>query len=521
MKSTLININPVRVIRSRNLTQSFALGLIIFLLLVPTVYVLGYGFFNLSAAGIAQISDSVFFSYFSNSALVAGGAIATALVLGGIPAWLVQSYDFKGRPFASFLQLLPLTMPAYVSSAIYIESSSSDFFLSRGALALELGAAAAPWVYLFGRIALARVSSALADAATMLGLNRVRRFWRLYLPLIVAPLVAASALVGAEAVGDYGAASTVGIPTFSVGIYNQWLSLQRNDIGIVLAIVPILLAFIVLAPAAFFFFRRPLSQPAGTIRGMESSGIKGMQMIFVHLICVAAVLPGFLVPLVFSGLWAYQKMGRVTFQTLYGDAFNTLTTAVLTVAVCTAVTILASRLARIGERTGIAERSMWLVILNFLLPPIVLSFLLLKMSSFPFFQSTRLSIVVGESVRFLPLMLIPVAETLTRLPLSLSDSALTLGSTKSATFWRVLFPQLKLALAVGAILIFVESANELTMSLLLQPFNYSAIPLRIFYYSTTQMTRDASGWVICGILICSYPIWALSTFLDSRRGYHA
>jgi iron(III) transport system permease protein len=118
-------------------------------------------------------------------------------------------------------------------------------------------------------------------------------------------------------------------------------------------------------------------------------------------------------------------------------------------------------------------------------------------------------------------MLLPVAETMTRIPQSLNDSALNLGLSRGKAFWRALFPQLKFAVAAGAILVFLQSTNELTVSLLLQPIGYGSLPLRIFYYSVNQLTRDASIWVLCSVVVCIYPVWALSSFLDSGRGYHA
>jgi ABC-type glycerol-3-phosphate transport system permease component len=135
----------------------------------PGLYILGLGTVQFSPAWWTHLAETVLPQYLVDSLLVTGGATLVALVLGGLPAWLTFRHVFPGRAWCVFTQLLPLTLPAYVAAGLYMEAFTADFFYSRWALVMELGAAAAPLVFMFLRLALARLPANLFDTAASLG----------------------------------------------------------------------------------------------------------------------------------------------------------------------------------------------------------------------------------------------------------------------------------------------------------------------------------------------------------------
>jgi iron(III) transport system permease protein len=129
-------------------------------------------------------------------------------------------------------------------------------------------------------------------------------------------------------------------------------------------------------------------------------------------------------------------------------------------------------------------------------------------------ESSWLIIMMAQTLRFLPFVLIPVTDVLMRMPAHWTEAARTLGASAPRAYRQVILPQLRAPLAAGSLLIFVQSVNELTLSLLLQPFNYQSLSLRIFSYTGIYMTKEASIWVLLSLVICIYPIATLSRLLD-------
>jgi iron(III) transport system permease protein len=497
------------------LRRAGLLVLLLALVCAPGIYVLAHGIASFSWPWWEHLAGTVLPFYLANTLVVAPAAIAFAFLAGGVPAWLTARYDFPGRAGCVFLQLLPLTFPAYVAAGFYLEAWSSPFFESRGALALELGAATAPFVFLFVRVALARLPASLIEAAAALGAGPLERFGRVVLPLLAAPLIAAAALVTAETVSDFGAAHRVGIATFTVGLHQQWFALQHPGLATMLSLVLLAITAVLAAPIIYLGLRgqRAHSSSATPVLAPRRPSLAGT--LAIHSACLLAVVPGFWTPLALTTDWAARRIDRTDLSLLFPDVGGTLLTALATVAVCLTLTALFVLVLETGERARGSDRSVWLVVLNFLTPSLVLATAWLAAGI-----SGRAVIVMAIAVKLLPLLLLPVADVLARMPAALVESARSLGCSRLAAIRRVVLPQLPPALAAGMLLVFVLAATELTFSLTLQPFGYNALSLRVYAAASLYQTRAASVWTIGLIIVSIYPIWRLSRLVDAPRGHH-
>jgi iron(III) transport system permease protein len=70
---------------------------------------------------------------------------------------------------------------------------------------------------------------------------------------------------------------------------------------------------------------------------------------------------------------------------------------------------------------------------------------------------------------------------------------------------------------MGAILVFVTMTKELTMSLVLQPFNYSSLSLRIFSYANMDMFKNSALYAIILVLISIYPVFSLNRWFNTKE----
>ena len=106
----------------------------------------------------------------------------------------------------------------------------------------------------------AGVDSRLLAASAVLGVSKLRTFWRVVVPLSLPGLITAIALTFAHTMGEFGVVLMVGgnIPgvtrTLSIGIYDQVQDLNYSGAN-VMALVLIAMAFILLA-VVYSFNRR-------------------------------------------------------------------------------------------------------------------------------------------------------------------------------------------------------------------------------------------------------------------------
>lgn len=482
----------------------------------PGLYILGLGLARFSPEWWTHLATTVLPGYLADSLLITGGATLVALVLGAPPAWLTFRYTFSGRGWCVFSQLLALTLPAYVAAGLYMEAFTADFYYSRWALVMELGAAAAPLVFMFLRLALTRLPANLFETAASLGIGPVGRFWRVGMPLLAMPLIAAACLVAAEAMGEFGASSRLGITTLSVGLHEQWHALQRPELATMLALILFLLATLLATPVIRLGLRGQRAHHAGGLQTLQPLPASPIGALGIHIVCLLAALPGFWGPLALAAGWARERLNRTNLNPLFHDAGTTLLTALACVALCLALAVAFSYLLETGERVRRADRSIWLVAVNYLTPSLVLALAWLASG-----LTGHWVVILATVVKLLPLLLLPLADALGRLPAAQGETARGLGCSRGQVLRRVLLPQLAPVLAGGALLVFVLAATELTLALTLQPFGYGALSLRIFAYAGIQMTQLASVWVVCLCLLCIYPIWRLSRLIDHPGTAHA
>lgn len=482
----------------------------------PGLYILGMGLARFSPEWWAHLTSTVLPGYLADSLLVTGGATLVALILGAPPAWLTFRYTFTGRAWCVFSQMLALTMPAYVAAGLYMEAFTADFFYSRWALVMELGAAAAPLVFMFLRLALGRLPANLFETAASLGVGPVARFWRVGLPLLAMPLIAAACLVAAESLGEFGASSRLGIATLSVGLHEQWHALQRPELATMLALILFLLATLLATPVIRLGLRGQRAHHASSLQSLQPMSVPPLGALGIHIVCLLVALPGFWGPMALAAGWARERLHRTNLNPLFHDAGTSLVTALACVALCLILAVAFSYLLETGERVRRADRSIWLVVVNYLTPPLVLALAWLASG-----LTGHGVVILAIAVKLLPLLLLPLADALGRLPAAQGETARGLGCSRGQVLRRVLLPQLVPVLAGGALLVFVLAATELTLALTLQPFGYSALSLRIFAYAGIQMTQSASVWVVCLCLLCLYPIWRLSRLIDHPGAGHA
>lgn len=174
------------------------------------------------------------------------------------------------------------------------------------------------------------------------------------------------------------------------------------------------------------------------------------------LFSLLALLPlGFVVAVGFDTGWPTIK--ALVFRPRVGELLsNTLWLTVLAVPISI---VLGVTLAWLTERTALAGRQLWsaLAVAPLAIPAFVQSYA--WVSAVPSLHGLSAGVFLSV-LAYYPFIYMPVAAVLRRLDPTLEDVAASLGTPPWKVFFRVVLPQLRLAICGGALLVALHLLAE-------------------------------------------------------------
>ncbi|WP_407664401.1 ABC transporter permease [Mycolicibacterium grossiae] len=172
---------------------------------------------------------------------------------------------------------------------------------------------------------------------------------------------------------------------------------------------------------------------------------------------------------------------------------NTVGLVVVTVPICIVLGVAAAWLV---ERTDVPGRAVWrpLFVAPLAVPAFINSYA--WVSVVPTLHGFGAGLLVA-TLSYFPFVYVPAAATLRRLDPAIEESARALGSGPGAVFWRVVLPQLRLAVLGGGLLIGVHLLAEYGAFAMLR---FSTFTTAIFEQFQATF-NGAAGSTLAGILI--------------------
>ena len=467
---------------------------------------------------------------------------------GAVAAWLVTACRFPGSRVLDVALLLPMAMPAYVCAYAYTwlldvagpaQTALRDLtglrwgqywfpeVRSLPGAAVVLAMVLYPYVYLLCRGAFQQQSVCLVEASRTLGHSLPRCFLRLALPLARPAIVGGVALALMETLADFGTVQFFAVRTFTTGIYEAWFGLGDRGAASQLAVCLMgLVAALLAVEHALRGGRRyhPTTNRQPPVRPVALSGWKAA---LAFAACSAPVLLGFGVP---AGV-------LLTLMAEVGDpleprrflpfATNSLLLAGATAAVAVAAAALLAWAARLhpGWPQRSAKRVAGLgyavpgsvIAVGTLVPLGLLDNAVDAYARARFGVSTGLllsggaaALVFAYLVRFLAIALSSVDSGLGRIRPSLRDAARILGSPVGAAVRRVELPLARPALLTAALLVFVDTMKELPATLIVRPFDFDTLAVRVHSLAADERLAEASTAALLIVVTGLLPVIALA-----------
>lgn len=478
--------------------------------------------------------------------LLVGVAVGVSLL--GVPlAWLTAMCEFPGRRWLEWALMLPMAMPAYVLAFVVLGlfdfsgplqqslkmslGDRFDYVDIRGDFSViaVLVLVLYPYVYMLARSAFLAQGSDVMEVARVLGQSAYGAFFRVALPMARPAIVAGVSLALMETLADFGTVAVFNYDTFTTAIYKSWFGFFNLQAAAQLA--SLLLLFIILTLMAEKRSRGARSYQQNA-RKPHRFVLSGPRAWLATSACLAVLALAFAIPVLQLLQWVVTE-GTAMMNSRYWQLLvRTLSLGVLAslLTVMLAILIAFSRRGASGYRKTFFE----LATFGYALPGsvlavgIMLSFAeldkaliapllsLLGVEPRQVLVGSVFALLAAYWVRFLAVATGPVESSLQRIRRSIPEAAKSLGASSGEVMWRVYLPMLRPGILTAAVLVFVDVMKEMPATLLLRPFGWDTLAVRIYEMTSEGEWQRAALPALTLVLVGLVPV-AMAVRQSARR----
>jgi iron(III) transport system permease protein len=495
--------------------------------------------------------DTVLGDYVSNTLWLVLGVAVGVMLIGVSTAWLVAMCDFWGRRLLECLLILPLAAPAYLVAYIYTDfleyygllqrglramfgwQSASDYWFPPvrhlwGAIAM-MTLVLYPYVYLLARVAFLAQSACILEASRILGCSPWRSFWRIALPLARPVIAGGVALAVMEVLNDYGTVQYFGVPTFTVGVYRTWFGLGDQPAAMQLAALLALVALGIIVAEQWSRGRSRFHETTGRPVARFRLGWGRGSLAF--LTCALPVLLGFVLPLCLIIYMCLSQSKPLLDDDFWSLAQNSLTLAGIAAGIGSAIALVLAYLQRHFPFMQVAVR---LSAMGYGIPGAVIAVGIMVpfgwadqqlnqwLGTGLILSGSAIALIYAYNIRFLAVALNSVESSLHKVKPHLDEASSSLGQGLWGTLWRIHTPLVRGGVLAGMVFLFVDTLKELPATIIMRPFNFDTLAVRVFQYASDERLYEAAAPALAILLLGLVPValmsWQISRSYRQKQG---
>ncbi|MBQ1505139.1 MAG: iron ABC transporter permease [Erysipelotrichales bacterium] len=510
----------------------------ILFLIYPLFTILKNSFYVSGDSSVTMENYAKFFSnsYYTdsiwNSFKVSFATMILSLVIAIPMAYLFTLYKIRGSRFVQILIVMCMI------SAPFIGAYSWILLLGRNGVVTQfvksLTGITLPKIYGFGGILLAmttrlfplaflyiqgglkNVDNSLLEASANMGCSGVKRFFKVVIPLVMPSILAAALMVFMRAFADFGTPLMIGegYRTFPVEIYNQFVGETGTNHNFasaiaVIAIVITALIFLIqkIATSKFQF-------TMNSLHPIEKQKMGPLKSFFVHFfiygMVIISMLPQiYLAYLSFrnttpsgqsfttgysldSYIKAYNRVGRSIGNTLKIGIIALIVVVLLAILIAYLVVRRKNTLNNIIDVTSM---------IPFVIPGSVVGIALVtSFNQKPLVLTATIAImVIAMTIRRVPSTIRSSIAVLQQIPITIEEAAISLGTSKLKTFFRITVPMIASGIFAGAILSWVSIITELSSSIML--YGSKTITMTVGVYTLVSRGTDGQAAAVATALM--------------------
>lgn len=520
------------------------------LIATPVLFVLGSIFSN-SYEVWHHLASTVLLDYILNSLALMVGVGCGVLTIGVGTAWLVTMCRFPGSRLFEWALLLPLAAPAYLLAYTYTNmldfygpvqtqlrwlfgwESVRDYWFPNvrslwGAIAMLI-LVLYPYVYLLARVAFLEQSVCTLEASRSLGCNPWRSFFTVALPLARPAIVAGLALAEMETLNDFGTVQYFGINTFTTGIYNTWFGMGERVAAAQLAAFLMLFVLALIGLERWSRRQSRYYQSASPYHTLPKYQLGGFRIFGAILACSIPFALGFALPAIYLLHLTASNAAETLNDSFFNLASHSLILAVLSAAIAIVLSLLMAYGERLQPKLGM-NLAVRIAAMGYAIPGSVIAVGILiplgqldnalnslGISQGLLFSGTIVALVYAYLVRFLAVSFGAVETSLNKIQPSLDDASRSLGYSPSSTLVKIHVPLMWGGMLTGAMLVFVDVMKELSATLVIRPFNFDTLAIRVYQYASDERLIEASAPALAIVLVGLIPAIFLSWKIANSR----
>ena len=329
------------------------------------------------------------------------------------------------------------------------------------------------------------------------------------------------ALALMETLADFGAVSVFNFDTFTTAIYKTWYGFFSLTSATQLASLLLLAVMLVLyGERRARGVARPASERA---RSAPLYQLRGVKALAASAWCGLVFLCAFVVPLLQLLAWLWQR-GRFDLDERYaGLILHTLYLGAMAALITVAVALLLA-FARRQAPVRPIRAAVGLANLGYALPGSVLAVsimlalsyldreLIIPLSAWlggagkPMLLGSLGALLLAYLIRFMAVAFGPLENALARVRPSLPQASRSLGVGGPALFFRVYLPLLLPGTLSAALLVFVDVLKEMPATLLMRPFGWDTLAVRIFEMTSEGEWARAALPALTLVLVGLLPV---------------
>jgi iron(III) transport system permease protein len=317
------------------------------------------------------------------------------------------------------------------------------------------------------------------------------------------------------------------VRTVSVGVYLAWKGSFDVGSAISVAVLVLLFAVAVLALERVLRGRARYAQRGGAGRGLERRRLTGRSAWSATATAGAVVALAFLLPVVRLAGWALEAArdeGALTDERFADHLSNSAAVAAIAAGGCVVVARTMAHAERLGGGRLVSGAAQ-LTMVGYAVPGAVIGIgVLASFDGLDRFlegvgveggtgllaTGSVLGILLAYVVRFTGPAYQAVDASFSRVPRSVTSSALTLGAGPGRLLARVHLPLVRSGAAVAATLVLVDAVKELPLVLLLRPFGFTTLSVWVFELASENYWAQAALPALLIVALATVPVALLT-----------
>ena len=442
---------------------------------------------------------------------------ALCVAVGTLAAWFVERTDLPCRRLFAILVVIPLGIPDFVVSFGWraVFPSIGGFW----AAVLVMTLAVYPLVFLPVAASLRAADPAQEEVARSLGLGRVRTFWTVTVGQARMAIFGGAILVGLVVLAEFGAFEILGYQTLTTEIYSEFQVGFNEPAACALSVILVLLGAVLLGSEDLVRGRGRTSRVgAGTARPVRPVALGRARLPALAgaalLVVLALGLPvGAIVWLMVQGGQSTLPPASLLIATGNTFAYGAAAGLVATVAALP-IALLSVRFPRRGV-VALQRSNMLVLAVPGLVIALSFTYVTEHFLQGRFYQTSPL-LVLAYAIMFFPLAVVSVRAAVARSPVGLEEVGRSLGVSRRSVLWRVTLPLIGPGLGAAFALVFLETATELTATLVLHPTNVETLATQFWAYQSNLSYGQAAPYAGVMVLIAAVPGYVLGRWFDRQ-----